>query len=77
MLALDLGRGGGLSLEALDVGKPESEIDHLDGVRKLIAPGVALKGAEDQEPGDIEIVQHEQRQVGNRRRRCRSAASPQ
>ena len=28
----DLGRGGRLSLEALDVGKPKSEIDHLDGV---------------------------------------------
>ena len=32
MLALDLGRGGRLALEALDVGKPESEIDHFDGV---------------------------------------------
>ena len=28
----DLGRGGGLSLKAVDVGKPKSEIDHFDGV---------------------------------------------
>ena len=28
----DLGRGGRLSLEALDVGKPKSEVDHLEGV---------------------------------------------
>ena len=76
MLALDLGRGGGLALEALDVVKPKPQIDHFDGVGKLIAPRVALKRAEDQEPGDIEVVQHEQRQVVNRRRCRRSAAAP-
>ena len=70
----DLGRGGGLALKARDVVKPEPEIDHLDGAGKLIAPGIALQRAEDQEPGDVEVVQHEQRQVVIAADRRRSAA---
>ena len=58
-----LGRRGRLSLKARDVGKPQPEIDHLDGVRELIAPGIALQRSEDQEPGNVEVVQHEQRKV--------------
>ena len=62
-LAFDFGRRRRLPLEALDVGQPEPEIDHLDCVGELIAPRVAPEGADDHEPSRVEIVQHEQWQV--------------
>jgi hypothetical protein len=43
----------------LDLLEAQPEIDDLDAVLELVAPGVALQRSRDAEPGLVEVVQQQ------------------